>query len=140
MMPISAARRHNARGLATVEVLVAVAIIVMIGSLAVFTLGSTDRRMVARETADISLFLQQTRMRALELGRPIEIVVVGSEGRIAAGGLQHQVTRDMVLTPDEAQLVLQPTGASDGLTLQVAKGNHIGTVTLDWLTGRVDTQ
>ncbi|PJI84924.1 hypothetical protein BC777_2917 [Yoonia maricola] len=139
-MPISAARRHNARGLATVEVLVAVAIIVMIGSLAVFTLGSTDRRMVARETADISLFLQQTRMRALELGRPIEIVVVGSEGRIAAGGLQHQVTRDMVLTPDEAQLVLQPTGASDGLTLQVAKGNHIGTVTLDWLTGRVDTQ
>ncbi|MEJ8561269.1 hypothetical protein QTO30_08565 [Yoonia sp. GPGPB17] len=138
MMPISAGKRHHARGLATVEVLVAVAIIVLIGSIATLTLGSTDRRVVARETADISLFLQQARMRALELGRPVQIVVSGSEGRIDAGGQHHQVARGVTLTPDDARLVLQPIGASDGLSITITKDDESGTVTLDWLTGRVD--
>ncbi|MEO0903477.1 MAG: hypothetical protein AAFX89_01765, partial [Pseudomonadota bacterium] len=108
MMPISASKRRRARGLATIEVLVAVTIIVLIGSLATLTLGSTDRRIVARETADISLFLQQTRLRALELGRPVEIIVNGTEGRIEAVGQHHQIARGLTLTPEEARLVLQP--------------------------------
>ena len=140
MMPISASKRRRARGLATIEVLVAVAIIVLIGSLATLTLGGTDRRVVARETADISLFLQQTRLRALELGRPVEIIVNGTEGRIEAVGQRHQIARGLTLTPEEARLVLQPTGASGGLTVEVAKGNHTGAVTLDWLTGRVEIE
>lgn len=139
-MPTSPARRRHTKGFATIEVLVAVVIILMIGTVATISFGGTDRRAVAREVAETALFLQETRMRALELGRPIEIVVAGTEGIIDAGGWQHQFGYGLTVTPETARLIMQPTGQSDGLTLLVAKGDHTGQLTLDWLTGRVDIQ
>jgi len=139
-MQISPARHRRTQGFATIEVLVAVAIILMVGTIATITFGSTDRREVARGVAETALFLQETRMRALELGRPIEIVVAGDAGIIDAGGIQHRFGRGLTVTPDDARLIMQPTGQSDGLTLQLAKGDHSGQLTLDWLTGRIDIQ
>jgi len=139
-MPISPDRRRAATGVATIEVLVAVAVILMIGTVATLTLGSTDRREVARTAAETSLFLQETRMRALELGRPIEVIVAADQGLINAGGRVHQFPRGITVSPQEARLVIQPTGASEGLTLQIAKGTHSDAVVLDWLTGRVDIE
>jgi hypothetical protein len=139
-MPISPNRRRNAKGVATIEVLVAVVIILLVGSIAIVSFGGTDRRAVRLEVAETALFLQETRMRAQELGRPIEIVVAGRDGLIDAGGRQHSFARGLTVSPQEARIVLQPTGQSDGLNLVFAKGDHSAGVTLDWLTGRVDLQ
>jgi hypothetical protein len=104
------------------------------------TLGSTDRREVARAAAEASLFLQETRLRALELGRPIEIVVAGDRSLIDAGGRVHIFPAGLTISPDEARLIMQPTGQSQGLTLRLTKGDHSDAITLDWLTGRVDIE
>lgn len=115
----------------------AVVVILLVGTIAIVSFGGTDRRAVRLEVAETALFLQETRMRAQETGRPIEILVVGSDGMIDAGGRQHSFARGLRVTPQEARIVLQPTGQSDGLNLVIAKGDHSAEVTLDWLTGRV---
>jgi len=139
-MPISPDRRRNAKGVATIEVLVAVVIILLVGSIAIVSFGGTDRRAVRLEVAETALFLQETRMRAQELGRPIEIVVAGPEGLIDAGGRQHTFARGLTVSPTQARIVLLPTGQSDGLNLVFAKGNQFAGLALDWLTGRADIQ
>ncbi len=137
-MLISAGRRRASHGFATIEVLVAVIVILMVGSIAVLSFGGTDRRAVALEASETAVFLQETRLRALELGRPIEIVVTAQDGFIDAGGRQHYFARGMTVSPQQAALILQPTGQSNGLRLEFSKGSHTAALTLDWLTGRVD--
>lgn len=139
-MRISLARRRRARGLATVEVLVAVAIVLMVGTIGIVSFGGTARGELRAEAADMALFLQQTRLRALELGRPIEVLLSASDRTLLAGGETHVIARDITVQPDEARLILEPSGGSDGLIVTLSKGDHSATVTLDWLTGRVAVQ
>lgn len=139
-MRISPARRRNARGLATVEVLVAVAIVLMVGAIGIVSFGGTARGELRAEAADMALFLQQTRLRALELGRPIEVLLSASDRTLLAGGETYVIARDITVQPDEARLILEPSGGSDGLIVTLSKGDHSTTVTLDWLTGRVAVQ
>ena len=136
-MPISPDKRRHAKGAALIEVLVAVAITVMIGTMAFLTFGGNDRRVVALAAAETAIFLQEARARAQETGRPIEIVVNNDAGLIDAGGIQHRFARDIAITPEEATLILYPTGQSDGLTLTLSKGTQSRTVVLDWLLGQV---
>ncbi|MEJ6402885.1 pilus assembly FimT family protein [Yoonia sp. 2307UL14-13] len=136
-MRISPDKRRAARGVATVEVLVAVAIVMVVGTIGVLTFGNTDRAQVRNEAAELGLFLQQTRLRALEGGRPIEIILSGDEGVLQAGGHVFPFSDDIDIAPEAAQLVLAPAGGSDGLVMSLTKGTQSAQVTLDWLTGRV---
>ena len=131
------ARRRAALGIATIEVLVAVAVILMVGTVGILSFGGTDRGQVRSEAADIALFLQQTRLRSLELGRPIEIRLSADNRQLQAGDLRHDFSDNITITPKEAQLILAPSGSSDGLMMTLSKGDHVAHVTLDWLTGRV---
>jgi Tfp pilus assembly protein FimT len=133
-------RRRHAPGFATVEVLVAVAILVLISSLAIVSFGGSDRARVTAEAAEVGLFLQEARMRALEGGRPVEIVLSAREGILAAGPAQHSFARGITVQPDTARLVLQPSGESQGLTLVLARDEAQARVTVDWLTGRVEVR
>ncbi len=139
-MRISLARRRNARGLATVEVLVAVAIVLMVGAIGIVSFGGTARGELRTEAADMGLFLQQTRLRALELGRPVEVILSASDRTLLAGGATHVIARGITIEPDEARLILEPSGGSEGLIVTLSKDDHFATVTLDWLTGRVEVQ
>ena len=136
-MQISPDRRRRAKGVTTIEVLVAVVITLMIGSLAVLSFGGTDRRAVSLEAGEVAVFLQEARMRAQETGRAVEIIINDDAGLIDAGGVQHQFGRSITVAPQSARLLLYPTGQSDGLTLTLTKGAQSREVTLDWLTGRV---
>lgn len=127
-------------GLATVEVLVAVAIVLMVGTVSILTFGGNDRGQVRSEAADIALFLQQSRMRALEMGRPVEIILSADDGNLRTGAATHHFAEGIAVSPDNARLVLDPTGASDGLALTLRKGDQTAQVVLDWLTGRVMIQ
>ncbi len=132
--------RSRARGFATVEVLVAVAIVLLVGSIAILGFGGTDRARVAAEAAEIALFLQEARMRALEAGQPVEIVLSTREGVLAAGAARHALAAGIVVEPAEARLVLRPSGESEGLAIVLVRDVARAEVVLDWLTGRVDVR
>ena len=134
-MRISPDRRRAAQGVATLEVLVAVTIVVMVGTLGILTFGGTDRALVRAEAAETALFLQEVRLRALEVGRPIEILL-SPEG-LNAGGIRHDFDPRIDVSPDEAQVILQPSGASGGLTISLQRDDAVATVALNWLTGQV---
>lgn len=134
-MRISPDRRRAAQGVATLEVLVAVTIVVMVGTLGILTFGGTDRALVRAEAAETALFLQEARLRALEAGRPIEILL-SSDG-LNAGGIMHDFDPRIDVSPEEAQVILQPSGASGGLTISLQRDDAVATVALNWLTGQV---
>ena len=134
-MRISPDRRRAAKGVATLEVLVAVTIVVMVGTLGILTFGGTDRALVRAEAAETALFLQEARLRALEAGRPIEILL--SPAGLNAGGIMHDFDPRIAVSPEEAQVILQPSGASGGLTISLQRDDAVATVALNWLTGQV---
>lgn len=135
-----AARRQGAEGFATVEVMVAVAIVVLIGTLAVISFGGTDRARVTTEAAEVRLFLQEARMRALEGGRPVEIVLSAKDGVLAAGSARHVFSRGITVEPEEARIVLYPSGENAGLGLTLTRDEAVARVSVNWLTGRVEVQ
>lgn len=116
------------------------AIVIMIGTLAFLSFGNQDSRRLEADVAEVALLLQSARMRALEAGRPIEIVVSADQSVLDAGGDQIRFDRRVDVEPDEARIILRPSGASDGLRLTLSRGEAQKTVTLDWLTGQVAVQ
>jgi type II secretory pathway pseudopilin PulG len=134
------ARRRRAAGFTTVEVLVAVAIVILISTLAILGLGGSDRARLTAEAADVGLFLQEARMRALEGGRPIEIVLSAKDGVLVAGAERHVFDRGITVSPEGARLVLQPSGENQGLDLTLGRNNEVAHVRVDWLTGKVEVR
>ena len=130
-------RGHNTRGFATVEILVAMAIFVLVGSLGFLALGNADRWRLANDTAEVALFLQEARMRALESGRPVEIRISAEDRLLDAGGRQYRFARAVDIAPETARVVVDPTGRSEGLDLALSRDDQRAVVRLDWLTGRV---
>lgn len=133
-------RRLAAAGFATVEVLVAVAVVILIGTVAILAFGGTDRARLTSEAAEVGLFLQEARMRALEGGRPVEIVLSAKEGILQAGPERHVFARGITVSPDEARVVLQPSGENQGLYFTLARNAETARVSVDWLTGRVEVR
>ena len=113
------------------------AIVVLIGSLAFLAFGNQDKRRVEADAAEVALFLQEARMRALEAGRPIEIVLLSRDRLLDAGGRQMRFDRGLDLSPESAEIILDPSGSSVGLELRLSRNDAEKIVTLDWLTGRV---
>ncbi|KIT15864.1 hypothetical protein [Jannaschia aquimarina] len=138
MLRTSKARRRTTRGFATVEVLVAVAVVMFVGTIALLTFGGGDRSRVEAEAAQVALFLQQARLRALESGRAVEVAFV--DGALVAGPARHSPGNGTRIDALRGGTVIRPSGASDGLTLTVRRGEASRVVTLDWLTGRVETK
>ncbi|MEM7472987.1 MAG: prepilin-type N-terminal cleavage/methylation domain-containing protein [Pseudomonadota bacterium] len=133
-------RGHIARGYALVEMLVAMAIVVTIGTLAFLAFGNQDQRRLNAEAAEVALHFQNARMRALEAGRPIEIVVSADHAVIDAGGEQLALPVGLSISPQSAEVIMHPSGGSPGLELVLTRNDARKTVTLDWLTGRVYVQ
>jgi type II secretory pathway pseudopilin PulG len=133
-------RRRGARGFATVEVMVAVAIVVLIGTLAFLSFGGTDRARVTAEAAEVGLFLSEARMRALEGGQPVEILLSAKDRTLAAGPARHAFSRGIDIAPEEARIVLQPSGENQGLDLTLTRDAAVAHVRIDWLTGKVEVR
>lgn len=133
-------RSHTTRGFALVEVLAAVGVVVLIGTMAFLAFGNQDKRRLDAEVAQVTLLLQEARMRALEAGRPIEIVLSARELVLDAGGRQVSFDPVIEIVPERAELTLSPSGSSDGLQMTLTRNSARKTVTLDWLTGQVRVQ
>ncbi len=126
-----------ARGFATVEVLVAVAIVLLVGSVAIVSLGATDRARLRQDTAAVALLLQQARVQALESGQSVVIRWDQDAQELAAGGRSHVLASKVTGSSATAGTRVHPSGESGGFQLTLATETDQNEVTLDWLTGRV---
>ncbi|MEM6888126.1 MAG: hypothetical protein AAF636_08305 [Pseudomonadota bacterium] len=133
-------RRHAGQGFATLEVLVAVAVVVAISTLSVLSFGRTDRRAVTTEAAALALFLQQERIRSLETGRNVQILVLERENAVQAGNQRFDAARNVQVSSQIARATLRPSGENEGLVIELVKNDVSTRVVVDWLTGRVILQ
>ncbi len=115
----------------------AVAVVILIGTLAIVSFGGNDRARLNAESAKVGLFLQEARMRALEGGRPVEIILSARDGLLVAGPARHVFGRGITIEPDEARVVLQPSGENAGLDFTLTRNDQVARVSVDWLTGKV---
>lgn len=137
---MSRRRSHKTHGYALVEVLAAVGVVVLIGTMAFLAFGNQDKRRLDAEVAEVALLLQEARMRALEAGRPIEIVLSARERVLDAGGRQVSFDPAIEIAPERADIIMSPSGSSEGLEMTLTRNNVRKVVTLDWLTGQVRVQ
>lgn len=129
--------RRNDRGFAAVEMLVTVAIVVLIGTVAIFALGRSDRAQLHSDAAEIALILQQARLQAAETGRPVEVQYSQDDRSIATPSALHEFGRGVTSSSDSARILIRPSGENEGLDLVLVAGTSTRSVQLDWLTGQV---
>ena len=100
--------------------------------------GGSDRARVQADAAEIALFLQQARLRALETGQAVPVRI--DAGKISANQTMLPLSDGMELAPSQARLTLRPSGENEGLELSVTRNGARADISVDWLTGRVTVQ
>ncbi len=130
-------KRRGARGFAMAEVLVTVAIVVLIGTIAIFALGRTDRAQLQNDVASIALVLQQARLQAAETGQPVEVVYSQEARTLATPREAHEFGRGVTSPTESARILIRPSGENEGLDLVLVAGTLTRSVELDWLTGQI---
>ncbi len=137
-MRISGARRRpRARGFTTVEMLVALAVFLLVGTVAIAAFSGGDRSRLRAEAADIALSLQTARLTALESGRPVAVALDSDRGVLTTGTQTRAIRNGTEATAIPARAVIRPSGESEGLRLELRRGSERLAVELDWLTGKV---
>ncbi|WP_373636826.1 Tfp pilus assembly protein FimT/FimU [Yoonia sp. BS5-3] len=130
-------RRNGSRGFATVEVLVTVAIVILIGSISILAFGRSDRAALQDDVAGIALALQQARLEAAETGRSVAVEFDADDGILRAGRAEHTLSRGVSSTNETTRLQIRPSGENEGLALELVAGEVSRIVELDWLTGQI---
>lgn len=130
-------RSANAKGFATIEVLVTVAIVILIGTISILALGRSDRATLQGDVASIALALQQARLQAAETGRPVEIEYTQDDQTLRAGAAEHTLARGVTSPNETTRIFIRPSGENEGLDLVLVAGDHSRSVELDWLTGQI---
>lgn len=125
------------RGFATVEVLVAVAIVVLIGAISILALGRSDRANLQSDVASIALVLQQARLQAAETGQPVAVEYLQDDQTLKAGFSEHRLERGVTSPNETTRIMIRPSGENEGLNLILVAGEHSRSVELDWLTGQI---
>ena len=119
------------------EVLVTITIVVMIGALSFATFGQRGPSLARAVAGQIALVLQRARMEAAERGLPVAIRWDAEAQTLPAGSTTHVMRRGVTGPEEGVEILMQPTGQSEGFTLPARAGGFEVEVTLDWLTGRV---
>lgn len=137
MWKASRRRGSTTGGFATVEVLVAVAIVVLIGTISILALGRSDRAHLQSDVASVALVLQQARLQAAETGQPIAIEYSQEERTLRAGAIAHTLDRAVTSPNETTRISIRPSGENEGLNFVLVAGDHQRAVELDWLTGSI---
>ncbi len=130
-------RGQQGQGFATVEVLVAVAIVVLIGTISILALGRSDRATLQSDVASVALVLQQARLQAAETGRPIAVEYSQDDRTLRAGFAEHTLDRAVSSPNETTRISIRPSGENEGLNLVLIAGDLQRSVELDWLTGQI---
>lgn len=114
-----------------------VAIVVLIGTIAIFALGRTDRAQLQNDVASVALVLQQARLQAAETGQPVEVVYSQEDRSLTTSTDGHEFGRGVTSPTESARIMIRPSGENEGLDLVLVAGTLTRSVELDWLTGQI---
>ncbi len=120
-----------------VEVLVTVAIVVLVGTIAILAMGRSDRAQLENDAAAIALVLQQARLQAAETGRPVEVIYSEEARSLSTPTQTHVFGRGVTSPTDSARILIRPSGENEGFDLVLVAGDLTRSVALDWLTGQI---
>ena len=142
-MRICAARPRRgraSRGFSMVEVLVATAIVMLVGTLAFLSLGRSDQAEVRAAATRISQTVQEARLAAAEGQRPVSLTYDPRTHEISWGTRSLPLSDGVELDWNDGgtpfALTLRPSGESDGGRLTVSRGEAAAELKIDWLTGK----
>lgn len=135
--------RRTARqaGVSVVEMLVAVTLLGLLGSMLVVGFAPSETQRLRAAASGLVVFLEETRLRAARSGRPIAVVYDPSDRRYLADGRELVLPRGVDAGPRGGLpdgVVVRPSGESAGASIVLALGVARTEVRLDWLTGRVE--
>ncbi len=146
---MSPAGRRTQAGFTLLEVLLVLAIMGMLASIAAPRLGGgvagLDLSTAARELATD---LRRTRSEALVSGRPAALILIAEEARYelrpgAGGGripdrvrIEASAAQDTG-RPGQAVFRFFPDGAASGGSIRLSRDGRRFDITVDWMTGRV---
>ena len=130
-------RNGRSHGFATVEVLVTVAIVILIGSISILALGRSDQAVLQDDVAAVALALQQARLQAAETGQSVTVEYNADDLTLRAGVAEHTLSRGVTSPNDTSRFDIRPSGENDGLQLELVAGDLSRIVELDWLTGQI---
>ncbi|MFI4986209.1 MAG: GspH/FimT family protein [Alphaproteobacteria bacterium] len=138
-----------AAGFTLVELLVALALVALVGVLVVGASAPVSPASAARAAAgELASALRLARAQAIAEDRPVGLVldVAGRRYRVgrAAGRALPQVlrltlltARGEVLSDSTASIRFNPDGSSSGGRIEVAGGGRLIAIRVEWLSGRV---
>ncbi len=115
-------RQPNA-GFATVEVLVTVAIVVLIGTISILALGRSDRANLQDDVASVALTLQQARLFAAESGQPVEVTYSQEQRTLTTAVSEHELMRGVTSPTPTTTIRIRPSGESEGFNLVLVGGS-----------------
>ncbi len=140
-------RMDPAAGFSLIETLVAVAIVAAVLTATILPASRIlERSAVEAQASRLADFLSNVRIRAAYEGRDA-IVRVDAEKRTASSRfgaislpLEYKLTLERVARQAGPirELRFSVTGASTGAVLHLRRGASSASVTIDWLTGRVE--
>ncbi|GFE66492.1 GspH/FimT family pseudopilin [Litoreibacter roseus] len=130
-------RRRGQGGFATLEVLVTVAVVLLVGTVSIFAMGQSDGARLRADAAAIALMLQQARLEAVESGKPVSVEYSKDTRSLVTARSQHTLSRGVDSDSPSRRVTIRPSGESRGFAISLKAGPRTQTVHLDWLTGRV---
>ena len=133
-------RTPGSHGFSMVEVLVATAIVMLVGTLAFLSLGRSDQAEVRAAAMRISQTVQEARLAAAEAQKPVAMAYDPRAHEISWGTRRLALADGVDLEWNEGRtpfaLTLRPSGESDGGRLTVSRGDARAQLRIDWLTGK----
>lgn len=146
---------ERAKGITLVELVMAIAVLGIVASLAIPSLSSLYAGYSLRSAArEIAVYLELAKMKGISSNREYRVEFVGTTFRIARGNkasestswtsetdylsLPNGVTISLSLSPQDGNVEFNPEGTSDAgsITLQNSSGDRYQ-ITLTSATGRV---
>lgn len=138
-------RRSGEDGVSVVELLVAVAIVGLVGTVMVMATGPSDRQRVRSAATALVVFLEEARLSAARSGTSVALTYREDEQAFLANGKRLDLARGVETSegaglPRDRALLLRPSGESRGAEIPLAVGDAHLVVRLDWLTGRLEVR
>lgn len=129
---VAAPEVSSAAGFSLLELLVVLAILVSVASLALsYARTDNDGRALRRSAHLVAASLREARLAALEAGTPVAVTLEG------AGGLARRLPERTRMVSAADGIVFLADGRSTGGELRLHRGDFAVTLAVDWFTGAV---
>jgi general secretion pathway protein H len=139
-------RRRGHAGFSLIEVLIALALVAAMTTMAVVTLApGRELAQLRMEAAEVASLLATARGQAITGRRFVHVVIDPRSNSVSIAAAQrHTLSAPAALVAagdgERHAILFRPDGESSGGTVAIRSGDRLAVITVDWLSGRTDTE